>query len=57
MAALALNGLRALIELYQDPDRPYLSRVAPQFLHDYAGDYGHLARVFEWSTAGGEGEE
>jgi len=29
----------------------YLSRVAPQFVHDHAGDYGHLARVFEWSTS------
>ena len=42
---------------FRDPSRGYASRTAPQFVHDYAGDYGHLARVFEWSTSGEEGEE
>jgi ATP-dependent helicase/nuclease subunit B len=56
MAARALDGLTALIERYEDRDQPYLSRAAPQFVKDYAGDYGHLARVFEWSS-GSEGEE
>ena len=55
-AIKALNGLRELIERYDDPRQPYLSRVAPQFVHDHAGDYGHLARVFEWSTSGDDGE-
>jgi ATP-dependent helicase/nuclease subunit B len=57
MAAKALAGLTAMIERYQDPEQPYLSRAAPQFVHDYAGDYGHLARVFEWSSGGEEGDE
>jgi ATP-dependent helicase/nuclease subunit B len=55
LALRALDGLKALIDRYDDPDQPYLSRTAPQFVHDYAGDYGHLARVFEWS-AGAEEE-
>jgi len=55
-AIKALQGLRDLIERYDNPDQPYLSRVAPQFVHDHAGDYGHLARVFEWSTSGDDGE-
>jgi ATP-dependent helicase/nuclease subunit B len=55
-AVKALNGLRALVERYDNPRQPYLSRVAPQFVHDHVGDYGHLARVFEWSTSGDDGE-
>jgi ATP-dependent helicase/nuclease subunit B len=55
-AIKALNGLRELIERYDNPRQPYLSRMAPQFVHDHAGDYGHLARVFEWSTSGDDGE-
>jgi ATP-dependent helicase/nuclease subunit B len=55
-AIKALDGLRTLIERYDNPRQPYLSRVAPQFVHDHAGDYGHLARVFEWSTSGDDGE-
>ncbi len=56
MADQALEGLKSLIRRFRDPAEPYRSRVAPQFVHDYAGDYGHLARVFEWST-GGDGED
>jgi len=54
-AAKAYEGVMSLLALYQDPARGYLSRTAPQFVKTYAGDYDHLARVFEWST-GGEGE-
>ena len=35
----------------------FVSRTAPQFVLQYASDYDHLARVFEWSTSGEEGEE
>ncbi|MDB5455076.1 MAG: double-strand break repair protein AddB, partial [Caulobacter sp.] len=55
-ALKALEGLRALIERYDDPDQPYRSRTAPQFVHDHVGDYAHLARVFEWSTSGDDAE-
>ena len=54
-AANAYEGVVRLLAAYQDPDRGYLSRTAPQFVKTWAGDYDHLARVFEWST-GGEGE-
>jgi ATP-dependent helicase/nuclease subunit B len=54
-AANAYEGVMKLLSLYQDPARGYLSRTAPQFVKTYAGDYDHLARVFEWST-GGDGD-
>ena len=53
----ALAGLERLIEQFSDPARGYASRTAPQFVKLYASDYDHLARVFEWSTSGEEGEE
>jgi len=52
----ALDGLRTLIRRYDDPAQPYRSRTAPQFVKDHPGDYAHLARVFEWSTSGDDGE-
>ena len=52
----ALDGLRTLISRYDDPAQPYRSRTAPQFVKDHPGDYAHLARVFEWSTSGDDGE-
>jgi len=56
-AARALEGLHKLVERFDDPGQPYLSRVAPQFVKARMSDYDHLARVFEWSTSGEEGEE
>jgi ATP-dependent helicase/nuclease subunit B len=53
----AFDGLKALIQRYEDPAYPYRSRTAPQFVKTYASDYDHLARVYEWSTGDdGEGE-
>ncbi len=56
-AARALEGLHKLVGRFDDPAQPYLSRVAPQFVKARMSDYDHLARVFEWSTSGEEGEE
>jgi ATP-dependent helicase/nuclease subunit B len=57
-AAQALEGLARLVARFDDPAQPYVSRVAPQFVKARMSDYDHLARVFEWSTSGGEeGEE
>jgi ATP-dependent helicase/nuclease subunit B len=56
-AAAALEGLAKLVAKFDNPAQPYLSRVAPQFVKARASDYDHLARVFEWSTSGEEGEE
>ena len=50
-------ALKALVARFDSPNQPYLSRVAPQFVKARASDYDHLARVFEWSTSGEEGEE
>ena len=55
-AEKALKGLGELIDRFDQPEQPYLSRIAPTFVHMYQSDYDHLARVFEWSTSG-EGEE
>lgn len=40
--------LRALIGMYDDPERPYPSRVGVQSTR-HEGDFDHLARVHEWS--------
>jgi ATP-dependent helicase/nuclease subunit B len=55
--AAAEAGLVELIASYRDPARGYVSRIAPQFVKLYESEYDHLARVFEWSTSGEEGEE
>jgi ATP-dependent helicase/nuclease subunit B len=53
----ALAGLHELAARFDDPAQPYISRTAPQFVKARMSDYDHLARVFEWSTSGEEGEE
>ena len=45
----------ARIERFDDPATPYLSWAAPQFIHQFEGDYDHLARLWEWHVIG-EGE-
>jgi len=59
-AERALAGLAARVARFRDPDQPYRSWAAPQFISDRGvGDYDHLARVFEWHVtgAGDEGGE
>ena len=52
LAALALAGLKALVERFDDPATPYLAHPRPAVvLYD---DYRHLARVDEWLTTGEE---
>ncbi len=53
--ANALAGLIRLLQQYEDEATPFLSRPRVQFQRR-AGAYDHLARVLEWSAAGGEGE-
>ncbi|MFN3512644.1 MAG: double-strand break repair protein AddB [Phenylobacterium sp.] len=55
-AARALDGLARLVAQF-DAGRPYASRTAPQFVKLHVSDYDHLARVFEWSTSGDDGDE
>lgn len=49
LSAQALDGLRALIARYDNPETPYLARPAPKHAPRYS-DYEHLARVGEWGT-------
>src|SRR5690606_30227861 len=49
--AEAVEGLIGLIARYEEPERPFASRVAPQFAQRAVSDYDHLARVREWSVA------
>ncbi|MCH8926587.1 MAG: double-strand break repair protein AddB, partial [Proteobacteria bacterium] len=54
-AASALDGLRALIARYDDPETPYPARPRSDWARRFS-DYRHLSRVKEWG-AGGEDEE
>jgi ATP-dependent helicase/nuclease subunit B len=59
-AERALAGLVSRVRRFSDPEHPYRSWSAPQFIGDRGrGDYDHLARVFEWHVtgAGDEGGE
>jgi ATP-dependent helicase/nuclease subunit B len=51
LAAAALKGLTKRIARFDEPGTPYVSRAATQYMGD-AGDYDHLARVWEWAVIG-----
>ena len=48
--------LKSLLLQFADVKTPYLSRPYPQFLAR-GGEYDHLARVAEWASAGGDGDD
>ncbi|MCC5981266.1 MAG: double-strand break repair protein AddB [Oceanicaulis sp.] len=50
MHAKALERLVRYAAKFADPQHPYHSQPRRQFVNDY-GDYDHLARRSEWSTA------
>jgi ATP-dependent helicase/nuclease subunit B len=52
LAADALEGLKRLVDKFEDETTPYVSWLAPQFLSDRGGDYDHLARLWEWAVIG-----
>jgi ATP-dependent helicase/nuclease subunit B len=54
LSQAALAGLTARIARFDDPDTPYPSWVAPQFMGNFGGNYDHLARVWEWHVVGGD---
>jgi ATP-dependent helicase/nuclease subunit B len=54
IAAAALAGLERLITAFDDESTPYLAHPRPAKAPRY-DDYGHLARVKEWSNAAGDG--
>ena len=49
----ALDGVKRLVAVYDDPLTPYASVPRAAFAPRFS-DYEHLARVQEWSVAGGE---
>jgi ATP-dependent helicase/nuclease subunit B len=53
--AAAEQGLKSLVERFDDPATPYLSQPRAEAKARY-NDYGHLARVREWSISGDEEE-
>ena len=53
LASEAIEGLKALIELFADPETPYLARPDPERAPRYS-DYIHLARLEEWGGGGNE---
>jgi ATP-dependent helicase/nuclease subunit B len=52
----ALQKLEALIRAFEDESQPYTSLVLPMWQNRY-GSYDDLARIKEWSAAGGLGLE
>jgi ATP-dependent helicase/nuclease subunit B len=55
IAQEAYDGLRALVENFDDPATPYEARPRPKQAPKYS-DYEHLARVREWANYG-DGED
>ena len=56
MIADSVIGLQELVEVFDNPDTPYLSQPRPEYADDY-GDYDQLARRGEWSAIDGEDGE
>ncbi len=54
LSEAAFEGLQRRVARFDDPDTPYLSWVAPQFMGNFGGNYDHLARVWEWHVIGGD---
>src|SRR5262249_50882999 len=52
-ADAALAGLKTLVAAFDSPDTAYHSEPDPEFAPRFS-DYGHLARVKEWSAGGPE---
>ncbi|MET1026284.1 MAG: double-strand break repair protein AddB, partial [Dongiaceae bacterium] len=55
LAALAYDGLVELLRDFSHEEASYPAQPAPRYAPRYS-DYGHLARVQEWSLAGGDSE-
>lgn len=55
LAADAFDGLRRLLDHYEDPEAVYLTRPDPEAAPRYS-DYDHLERVQEWAAATGGSE-
>jgi ATP-dependent helicase/nuclease subunit B len=56
MAEAALEGLTRRIAAFDNPETPYVSWAAPQFMGNFGGNYDHLARLWEWHVASADEE-
>lgn len=56
LAKAAWQQLEQLVEAFQAPGQPYISRRAPFAESETGGTYDHLARVREWSIGELDGE-
>lgn len=54
LAEESIDQLVKFVSLLQSGERGYTSRLIPAQQFDFGGDYDHLARVSEWSTAENE---
>lgn len=54
LAADSIDQLVKFVSLLQSGERGFTSRLIPAQQFDFGGDYDHLARVSEWSTAESE---
>lgn len=54
LAADSITQLTTLVKRLRDNSVGFASRVIPVMQSDFRGDYDHLARVAEWSTADAE---
>ena len=54
LAKDAVEGLTALVAAFDNPDTPYEARPYPAMAPKYS-DYGHLARIAEWSSGDDDG--
>ena len=49
LSVAALDGLRDLVVIFDDPATPYAATPRPEWAPRY-NDYAHLARILEWSS-------
>ena len=56
LVAQARQGLAALVQRFDDPATPYEARPHPDVAPKYS-DYGHLARLGEWSGGDDDGTD
>ncbi|AJY45206.1 double-strand break repair protein AddB [Martelella endophytica] len=56
LASDALREFTRFVTALKTGKRPFASRLIPASARDFSGEYDHLARVAEWSTADDNGE-
>jgi ATP-dependent helicase/nuclease subunit B len=57
LSEAAWEKLSAMLVYFADEANGYQSQRMPQKIHDRHGDYDHLARLHEWRSGDGDGDE